>query len=90
MAVTQRMPNSVVTHDANDYRVVVFGAAGVGKSSIVQQFIHGTYKEGYVPTVEDTYRKVSIILVSEYSVFLYLTVFGNDVDGFWLLGRCRL
>lgn len=53
------MPNTVITHDAKDYRVVVFGAAGVGKSSIVQQFVYGTYKEGYIPTVEDTYRKVT-------------------------------
>lgn len=55
------MPNAVVTHDANDYRVVVFGAAGVGKSSIVQQFVHGSYRESYTPTVEDTYRKVILV-----------------------------
>ncbi|NWX89758.1 DIRA2 protein, partial [Nothoprocta ornata] len=43
---------------SNDYRVVVFGAAGVGKSSLVLRFVRGTFREAYVPTVEDTYRQV--------------------------------
>ncbi|XP_063156215.1 GTP-binding protein Di-Ras3 [Candoia aspera] len=43
---------------SNDYRVVVFGAAGVGKSSLVLRFIRGTFRETYIPTIEDTYRQV--------------------------------
>ncbi|XP_069792428.1 GTP-binding protein Di-Ras2-like [Narcine bancroftii] len=43
---------------SNDYRVVVFGAAGVGKSSLVLRFVRGTFMETYIPTVEDTYRQV--------------------------------
>ncbi|KAG5851202.1 GTP-binding protein Di-Ras2-like [Anguilla rostrata] len=43
---------------SNDYRVVVFGAAGVGKSSLVLRFIKGTFRETYIPTIEDTYRQV--------------------------------
>lgn len=43
----------------NDYRVVVFGAGGVGKSSLVLRFIKGTFRESYIPTIEDTYRQVS-------------------------------
>ena len=43
---------------SNDYRVVVFGAAGVGKSSLVLRFVKDTFKDSYVPTIEDTYRQV--------------------------------
>ncbi|XP_002130534.2 GTP-binding protein Di-Ras2-like isoform X1 [Ciona intestinalis] len=43
---------------SNDYRVVLFGAGGVGKSSLVLRFIKGTFKETYVPTIEDTYRQI--------------------------------
>lgn len=44
---------------SNDYRVVVFGAGGVGKSSLVLRFVKGTFRDTYIPTVEDTYRQVS-------------------------------
>ncbi|KAG5276474.1 hypothetical protein AALO_G00132470 [Alosa alosa] len=43
---------------SNDYRVVVFGAGGVGKSSLVVRFVKGTFRDTYIPTVEDTYTQV--------------------------------
>lgn len=43
---------------SNDYSVVVFGAGGVGKSSLVLRFVKGTFRDTYIPTVEDTYRQV--------------------------------
>jgi len=55
---------------SNDYRVVVFGAGGVGKSSLVLRFIKGTFRESYIPTIEDTYRQVSVQLGSFFSEIL--------------------
>lgn len=52
------MKREKMPEQSNDYRVVVFGAAGVGKSSLVLRFVRGTFRETYIPTVEDTYRQV--------------------------------
>jgi len=43
---------------SNDYRVVTFGTGGVGKTSLVLRFINGSFNDSYIPTIEDTYRKV--------------------------------
>ncbi|XP_057370459.1 GTP-binding protein Di-Ras2-like [Daphnia carinata] len=41
----------------NQYRVVVFGAGRVGKSSLVLRFLKNTFPQSYVPTVEDFYSQ---------------------------------
>lgn len=42
--------------DAADYRVVVMGAARVGKTCIVSQFLHDQYLTDYHETVEELHR----------------------------------
>lgn len=41
----------------NEYKIVVVGGGGVGKSSLTIQFVQNHFLEEYDPTIEDSYRR---------------------------------
>ena len=41
-----------------EYKLVVLGSGGVGKSALTVQFVQGIFIGKYDPTIEDCYRKV--------------------------------
>jgi len=42
---------------SSEYKLVIFGAGGVGKSALIMQFLNNSFNDEYDPTIEDSYRK---------------------------------
>lgn len=47
-----------------EFKVVVLGSGGVGKSALTVQFVSGCFIEKYDPTIEDFYRKEIEVSIS--------------------------
>lgn len=50
-----------------EYKLVVVGAGGVGKSALTIQLIQNHFVDEYDPTIEDSYRKQVVIGESRIS-----------------------
>lgn len=53
-----------------EFKVVVLGSGGVGKSALTVQFVSGCFIEKYDPTIEDFYRK-EIEVSAHTFIFLF-------------------
>lgn len=65
------------TTNMREFKVVVLGSGGVGKSALTVQFVSGCFIEKYDPTIEDFYRKE--IEVGHTTVCLCLSVHTNTI-----------
>lgn len=55
-----------------EYKLVVVGAGGVGKSALTIQLIQNHFVDEYDPTIEDSYRKQVVIGEFGCDFFLFL------------------
>ena len=65
-----------------EYKLVVLGTGGVGKSALTVQFVQNIFVERYDPTIEDSYRKQVFILYCysiNYNIFHRSKLMGNNV-----------
>ncbi len=54
-----------------EYKLVVLGSGGVGKSALTVQFVQGIFVGKDDPTIEDCYRKVNWYLFNRNKIFFY-------------------
>jgi GTPase KRas len=59
------------------YKVAIIGSTGVGKSSLCLQFARSRFPENYEPTIEDYYRKSSL-LDGEQALFDIIDTAGQE------------
>lgn len=58
-----------------EFKVVVLGSGGVGKSALTVQFVSGCFIEKYDPTIEDFYRKeIEVSMVPSDVFFLSVSI----------------
>jgi len=61
----------------SEFKVVVLGSGGVGKSAITVQFVQDIFVERYDPTIEDSYRK-HIVVDGKQCMFEILDTAGTE------------
>ncbi|VDD81535.1 unnamed protein product [Mesocestoides corti] len=67
----------LVLYQMREYKLVVLGSGGVGKSALTVQFVQGIFVEKYDPTIEDSYRK-KVEVDNEHCILEILDTAGTE------------
>lgn len=62
-----------------EYKLVVVGAGGVGKSALTIQLIQNHFVDEYDPTIEDSYRKQVVIGKWYWFGLFYFHLFASSL-----------
>eukprot|EP00484_Ammonia_sp_Unknown_P007272 CAMPEP_0197058030 /NCGR_PEP_ID=MMETSP1384-20130603/103299_1 /TAXON_ID=29189 /ORGANISM="Ammonia sp." /LENGTH=197 /DNA_ID=CAMNT_0042492639 /DNA_START=86 /DNA_END=679 /DNA_ORIENTATION=- len=63
--------------DTQEYKIVVLGGGGVGKSALTIRLVTNNFLEEYDPTIEDSYRK-SVVIDESASLLDILDTAGQE------------
>eukprot|EP00300_Choanocystis_sp_HF-7_P008753 c16087_g1_i2.p1 GENE.c16087_g1_i2~~c16087_g1_i2.p1 ORF type:complete len:189 (+),score=32.04 c16087_g1_i2:60-626(+) len=64
-------------HKSMEYKLVVLGGGGVGKSALTIRLVTDNFLEEYDPTIEDSYRK-QVVIDNETALLDILDTAGQD------------
>jgi len=62
---------------SKSYKIVILGPFRVGKSCFIREFIGGTYREVYDPTVDNSYRKL-LTVDNEECILTFYDSYSSD------------
>mmetsp|Transcript_1486 Transcript_1486/g.1896 ORF Transcript_1486/g.1896 Transcript_1486/m.1896 type:complete len:86 (-) Transcript_1486:463-720(-) len=71
----------------SEFKVVVIGSGGVGKSALTIQYIQNHFVDEYDPTIEDSYRK-QVTIDNETSVLDILDTAGQELVNLFFYDFC--
>uniref|UniRef100_A0A8C2QDY0 Ras-like without CAAX 2 n=1 Tax=Cricetulus griseus TaxID=10029 RepID=A0A8C2QDY0_CRIGR len=67
---------------SREYKVVMLGAGGVGKSAVTMQFISHQFPDYHDPTIEDAYK--TQVRIDNEPAYLDILDTAGQVDNFFL------
>ncbi|CAA7260832.1 unnamed protein product [Cyclocybe aegerita] len=76
-----RRYSAAMTAKFKEYKVVVAGEAGVGKTALTLRFVTGQFVEEYDPTLEDGYRKQFVVDDELFLLNVFETNYRSDGAG---------
>lgn len=69
--------NTTMQNNIREYKLVVVGGGGVGKSALTIQLIQSHFVDEYDPTIEDSYRK-QVVIDDKVSILDILDTAGQE------------